>query len=169
MITSPPYLGAQKYIRASSLSLGWLDMAYRGELRRLERQTIGREHFPSYEVGTVTCSRIGEADDLLWEIQKQNPLRAHIAWTYLAEMECALHSMHLILRQGGHLVLVTGPNRICGHEFDTPRFLEEIANRVGFATRFKLIDNIRSRGLMVKRNRTAAVIASEWVLCLQKQ
>jgi hypothetical protein len=46
IITSPPYAGAQKYIRASSLSLGWLDLAYEGELRPLERKTIGREHFP---------------------------------------------------------------------------------------------------------------------------
>lgn len=33
VITSPPYLGAQKYIRASSLSLGWLGLAHEKDLR----------------------------------------------------------------------------------------------------------------------------------------
>jgi hypothetical protein len=168
IITSPPYLGAQKYIRASSLSLGWLDMAYEGELRPLERKTIGREHFPKAEIGSLSCSGIRAADELLSHVKKKDPLRAHIAWTYLAEMEKALKSMHHILRKNGNLLMVTGPNTICGHRFDTPRFLEEIAHRVGFTTRFKLIDHIRSRGLMIKRKKTAGFIASEWVLCFLK-
>jgi len=44
-----------------------------------------------------------------------------------------------------------------------------LAHRAGFATEFKLIDHIRSRGLMTKRNRTAGIIASECVLSLRKQ
>jgi hypothetical protein len=168
IITSPPYLGAQKYIRASSLSLGWLDMAYDGELRPLERKTIGREHFSSFELGSITSSGIREADQLLSTVRQQDPLRAHIGWTYLSEMEHALKSMHCVLRKAGTLLMVTGPNSICGHHFDTPSFLEVLAHRVGFVTRFKLIDQIRSRGLMIKRNKTASIIVSEWVLCFTK-
>jgi tRNA G10 N-methylase Trm11 len=168
IITSPPYLGAQKYIRASSLSLGWLDLAYDGELRPLERKTIGREHFSSSELGSITCSGIKAADQLLSAVRQQDPLRAHIGWTYLSEMEQALRSMHSVLRTGGNLLMVTGPNTLCGHHFDTPSFLEILAHRVGFVTRFKLIDQIRSRGLMIKRNKTASIIVSEWVLCFTK-
>lgn len=40
VITSPPYAGAQKYIRASSLCLGWLGLAEDGELKPLENLTI---------------------------------------------------------------------------------------------------------------------------------
>jgi DNA modification methylase len=169
IITSPPYVGAQKYIRASSLSLGWLDMAYDGQLRPLERQTVGREHFSKAEIGSITAVGIRKADKLLSKVRKINPIRAHIAWTYLSEMERALLSMYRILRRGSNLVMITGPNTICGLHFDTPCFLEQLAHRVGFTTRFKLIDHIRSRGLMTKRNKTAGVIASEWVLCLRKK
>jgi DNA modification methylase len=168
IITSPPYVGAQKYIRAASLSLGWLDMAYQGQLRPLERQTVGRDHFSKAEVGSISAIGIHAADSILRRVRKNNPLRAHIAWTYLVEMERAMQSMYRVLRPGADLVLVTGPNTICGHHFDTPSFLEEIAHRAGFTTRFKLIDHIRSRGLMTKRNKTAGLIASEWVLCLRK-
>jgi hypothetical protein len=41
-ITSPPYVGAQKYVRASSLSLGWLGLTPHCKLRPIEQQSIGR-------------------------------------------------------------------------------------------------------------------------------
>ena len=44
IITSPPYLGAQKYVRATSLSLNWLRLAPPSGLRHLEQMTVGREH-----------------------------------------------------------------------------------------------------------------------------
>ena len=40
IITSPPYASAQKYIRASSLSLGWLGIAKNGELKILEKRAL---------------------------------------------------------------------------------------------------------------------------------
>jgi hypothetical protein len=131
--------------------------------------TIGREHFSRNEIGSHGPVGIRGADDLLHIVKRINPLRAHIAWTYLAEMQSALHSMYTLLRPGGSLILVTGPNTICGHHFDTPGYLEELAHRVGFATKFRLIDHIRSRGLMTKRNKTAGLISSEWVLGLRRQ
>jgi hypothetical protein len=144
-------------------------MAYEGQLRVLERSTIGREHFSSVEVGSLVSSGIPQADSLLRNVQKKNPLRAHIGWIYLDEMERSLKSLRSILRQGGTLLMVAGPNTICGHQFQTPRFLEKLAHRNGFATRFKLVDHIRSRGLMTKRNKTAGLIMSESVLCLTRQ
>src|ERR1700722_14142550 len=49
VITSPPYVGAQKYIRSSSLSIGWLGLAPDHKLRALERGSIGREHYDKKE------------------------------------------------------------------------------------------------------------------------
>jgi len=168
IITSPPYAGAQKYIRACSLNLGWLDFAYEGELRQLERKTIGREHFPNAEIGSISKCGVSDADRLLDKIEKINPLRAHIAKSYLIEMDRALRAMRSILKTEGHLVLITGPNTICGFHFDTPSYIEQLAHQIGFETQFKLIDHIRSRGLMTKRNKTAGVISSESVLCMGK-
>ena len=145
IITSPPYLGAQKYVRSSSLSLGWLDFAYEGQLRAIERETIGREHFSLSELGGHRLSGIEAADRLLSEVQSTNPLRAHIAWTYLQDMREVLKASHRALKPRGNLILVSGPNTIAGHLFDTPQFLQQLAHDVGFATRFKLVDDFRSR------------------------
>lgn len=167
IITSPPYIGAQKYIRASSLSLGWLGLSD-APLRALEDQNIGREHFPKRAYNEPIRTGISQADRQLSSIRMINPLRAHIAAQYLLEMRDSLKAMHSSLRPDGALVLVIGPNTICGQAFDTPTYLEILANEIGLKTEFKLVDHIRSRGLMVKRNKTAGMISSEWVLYLRK-
>ncbi|QOZ74545.1 hypothetical protein XH83_03175 [Bradyrhizobium sp. CCBAU 53351] len=167
IITSPPYIGAQKYIRASSFGIGWLGLS-EDSLRTIEDQNIGREHFPKRTYEEQIKTGISRADRQLSSIRNINPLRAHIAAEYLREMRDSLKAMHASLRVGGNLVLVVGPNTICGQAFDTPRYLEILANEIGLTTEFKLIDHIRSRGLMVKRNKTAGLISSEWVLYLRK-
>jgi hypothetical protein len=48
VLTSPPYGSAQKYVRASSLTLNWLGLASPSELSRLEAKSIGREHLPAH-------------------------------------------------------------------------------------------------------------------------
>jgi hypothetical protein len=168
IITSPPYLGAQKYIRASSLSIGWLGLAPSSKLRNLERQSIGREHFCKNEFETFKNPAVGGTDAILRRLWKRYPLRAHIAATYLAEMKDALLESCRHLRQGGHFILIIGNNSVCGLPFSTARFLKNILNAAGLTLRLELIDEIRSRGLMTKRNKTAGLISREHILVLRK-
>ena len=168
VLTSPPYAGAQKYVRAASLSLGWLDIAGVGELRPLEDATIGREHFPKAQHDTVIETGIAAADVLLAEIRAINPARALIAATYLIEMRSALREAVRVLRPGGHFVLVIGDNTVCGRRFATSDYLETILHDLGLTTRLALIDDIKSRGLMTRRAATASVITTEQVIVLSK-
>lgn len=168
VITSPPYAGAQKYIRATSLNLGWLEFAKPCELRGLEDQNIGREHIPKQKYMSFSSTGIKEADKILKNVYEVNPLRASIASTYLIEMRQALTEVFRVLKPGGQLVLVIGNNIVCGHEFMSSDYLLEICESLGMELRLKLIDSIKSRGLMTKRNKTASLITREWVLVLRK-
>lgn len=168
VITSPPYAGAQKYIRATSLNLGWLELAKPNELRGLEDQNIGREHIPKQKYIDFTSTGIKDADKILERVYETNPLRASIASTYLIEMRQALTEAFRVLKPGGQLVLVIGNNVVCGHEFMSSDYLLEICERLGMELKLKLIDSIKSRGLMTKRNKTASLITREWVLVLRK-
>lgn len=168
VISSPPYLGAQKYVRASSLSLTWLRLCSDSELASIERLSVGREHFRSDECAQVQCTGHRRADALIRAVRKQNPLRARIASQYMLEMREALEEVKRVLVPRGHAVLVLGASKICGRVFDTPQFLVDIAQSIGFELRLHLVDPIRSRALMTKRNRTAGVIDTEAVLLLQK-
>jgi hypothetical protein len=168
IITSPPYLGAQKYIRASSLSIGWLGLAPDAKLRILERQSIGREHFSKHEYEKFNPPGIQGTTAILKRLWKIYPLRAHIAATYLSEMKEALLESCKRLRKGGHFILIIGNNRVCGLPFATARYLRTILTDAGLTLRLELIDEIRSRGLMTKRNKTAGLISREHILVLRK-
>lgn len=168
IITSPPYAGAQKYIRASSLSLGWLGLAGSGDLRAFERRNIGREHLDLVEVQSLTTTGLKHADELISTISHDNPRRAAIVATYLTEMKIALKEAVRTLRPGGHFVLVIGDNQVCGREFASSLYLTQILNELGLQTRLRLVDEIRSRGLITKRNKTAGMITKEWIILLQK-
>ena len=168
VITSPPYAGAQKYVRATSLSLGWLGFAGISDLKPLENACIGREHFPKASCQVCQCVGVNSADRLIRRVFAINPLRSLIVATYLQEMEVALAEMTRVLKPGGHLVMILGNNRVCGFDFKTSEYIRELAERHGMITRLRLVDEIRSRGLMTKRNKTASVITREWVLVFQK-
>lgn len=168
IITSPPYAGAQKYIRASSLSLGWLGYAKRSDLKPLENQSIGREHLPKEVYAEPIKTGVKSADSVISKIYAINKLRAAIVATYLVEMNSAIQEMTRVLKPGGIIVLVIGNNEVCGHLFNSAAYLEEMLLSQGLHLKLRLIDEIKSRGLMTKRNREASIITREWILLLQK-
>lgn len=168
VITSPPYAGAQKYIRASSLNLGWLGLADSVQMRALESRSIGREKFAKELCAIQRFTGISSADRLISKIHKINPLRGTIVSTYLNEMRQALTEIERVLSPGGHLVLIIGNNQVCGLPFKSSTFLQSICEGLNLTVRLRLLDEIRSRGLMTKRNKTANVITREWVLVFQK-
>jgi DNA modification methylase len=168
IVTSPPYPGAQKYIRSCSLSLGWLGLCPTSELRAYKGRTIGREEFTRLESKEVPTTNVSAADRLIAAIRRQSPIRATIAATYLIEMRSALQEMYRVLKPNGHIVMVVANNRIGGRDFRTVDYLRTIAEGCGLSLTACFIDAIRSRGLMTKRNHTASVITREWVLILAK-
>lgn len=168
ILTSPPYGGAQKYIRASSLSIGWLGMCSSTSWKSLHDKTIGREHYPKTSYDEPHPAGVPAADRLLADVYSRNPLRAHIASSYLVEMKAALTECVRVLAPGGHIVLVTGNNTVCGMEFETTQYLRTILEDLGLRVKLELVDAIRSRGLMTRRNKTAGLISQEWVVVFCK-
>lgn len=168
VITSPPYGGAQKYIRSSSLNLGWIGELENRSLRSYEKESIGREHYNVSEYQELSKTGIEHADEILAEVYKINPLRAHISSNYLIEMRQSLKEIYRVLKQGSFLVLVAANNQVCGKNFETQFFLKKICLDIGFSVHLELVDDIKSYGLMTKRNKTASIITREWVLVLKK-
>ena len=163
IITSPPYIGAQKYIRAASLNLGWLGLVPTGRLRDLEEQSIGREHYRKTEYETLVLPDHDVAHEQIKEIKGRNPLRAHIASKYLIEMADAFAEIVRLVREGGKVILVVGNNTVAGDEFYTSQYIQQLAVAAGLRLELELVDDIRSRGLMTKRNTTAGIISREYI------
>ena len=157
VITSPPYAGAQKYIRSSSLSLGWLELAKNGDLKFLDKKNIGRENFTQDEL-LIKPTGIESADELINKIDSLDKTRACIVSEYLHGLTLALNESIRVLRKGGFLVIIVGNNKVCNLEFNTQEYLTEYLIKKGLILQFKLIDDIKSYGLMTKRNKTADII-----------
>lgn len=168
VVTSPPYLGAQKYIRATSLNMLCLDLADDSRLKQLQRISVGREFFRKEEYSDETISGIAQADSVIDRCRAKNPLRAHLAVEYLRDMRLCIDTMTSTIRNDGVLVLVAGGNHLCEEPFDTPAYLATLCQEAGLRLELELVDTIRSRGLMTRRNREASPIATERVLVFRK-
>ena len=169
-ITSPPYGSAQKYVRASSLSLNWLSLCEPDHLADLEGCSIGREHLSAKRGG------MGEAFNgssrfkhLLEEVRQRNPSRSLITETYLKEMTAALAELYRVTAAGGHVVIVIGNNTVAGLRLENDNYIIEVMQGLGFDLELALADRIHSRGLMTVRNKNAGLICDETILMFKKR
>lgn len=168
VITSPPYLSAQKYVRASSLSLGWLGYAKKSNLKEFEDKLIGREHFRVAATLKIRETPLDSANNLILNVAKINRLRATICASYINEMDEAIAEMYRVLKPSGKLVIVVGDNTVCGFNFETTRFISELCIRAGFVKTLCLVDSIKSRALTMNRKGGHSPIKNESIMVFEK-
>lgn len=170
-ITSPPYGSAQKYIRASSLSLNWLSLCSPEELANLEGRSIGREHLPA-KLTTPLAPLVPSVSKVLGStldrVRAKNPHRAAITETYLSEMTAALREMVRVTAPGGSIVLVVGNNTVTGFALPNDQVISAVLEDLGMLLELALKDTIHSRGLLTARHATAGVIGGETILLFRK-
>lgn len=169
ILTSPPYAGAQKYIRAAWLNLYWLNRATPENIRELKTHNIGREDYRKAEVFD-SYTGIEPADNVLRELYGNGMTqRAFIVANYLNEMKVALDEAIRVLKPEAYMVIVIGNNTVCKRSFDTQHYLTQYLLGKGMKLQYKLIDDIKSYGLMTKRNKTANTITREWIIVFKNR
>lgn len=168
VITSPPYGSAQKYIRSTSLSLNWLKLASPSQLRSLEEKSIGREHLIKAPFHPDDGNLPLEYIDLIEKVAKKNETRARITQKYLIEMAQVVKELARVTAPKGRVIFVLGNNQVCGETLRNDKFIIDCFQKHNLALKLVLIDDIKSRGLMTKRNRTASVISRETILVFEK-
>lgn len=171
IMTSPPYGSAQKYIRASSLSLNWLQLATPQEVTSLVNTSIGKERVTKEdkEKSDKYFEKLdSKFKSILEKVKEKNLNRYYITLTYLKEMDESLDSIIDALKQNGQLVLIIGNNTVCNQIFYNDDFLITLMQSKGLALEVHLIDFIKSRGLMIKRNKTSGIINYESILIFRK-
>jgi len=170
VITSPPYMAAQKYIRTTKLELLWLGLVSEDEVQELNHSIIGAERVTYEERRELIPVGNPTADSLLKRVYRFNPERAAIASRYFRNMRQSLMSIHRALKPNGVCILVIGNNTLGGYIVPNHKLLSEIAAENNmFTIDVILRDPIRSRGLITKRHDTAGVIDDEYVIVLRKQ
>jgi len=171
VITSPPYINAQKYVRSTKLEIYWLELLDKEGLSELDRQLLGTERVKFEEYKDLNFSNLTSLKKLnlmLEKLARIDRRRAYIVYKYFLEMEKVFSEIHRVLKRVGHFVLVIGNNRFYGIRFPSSEILVDMAKERHFELESAYVDTIKSRGLMTKRNKTADIINCEWVLVFRK-
>ena len=168
IITSPPYCGAQKYVRSMKLEL-LLSGCPESDLRVIDRQTLGTEATPTRPTPIADLLTGDDyVDDLLKRIYSANPIRARMASDYSRYLSTFADECRRVLRPGGHLLVTLGRSTLAGTLFPTDRILHRVGRATGLESIATLIDSIPSRGLITQRHHTAGRIDHEYIAWLRQ-
>ena len=106
---------------------------------------------------------------LLKKINNINPKRALITFKYLQEMDEVIKELSRVMMKNGKAVFVIGNNEVCGETLRNDMYIIYCFEKYNVKLELFLVDDIKSRGLMTKRNRAASVISRESVLLFSKE
>ena len=168
IITSPPYCGAQKYVRSMKLEL-ILTGFPSSELRHLDRSTLGTEAVARSDAQLDSLITGDDyVDDLIHKIYGANPVRARMASDYSKYLSSFAEECGRLLRPGGHLLVTLGRSTLAGVPFPVDQILHRAGRAVGLQSVATLVDRIPSRGLLTQRHSTAGRIDHEFIAWLQR-
>ena len=165
VITSPPYCGAQKYIRSFRLELLLLGYT-RNQILDLDRATLGAEGSvwsataPPPALTAAQRATVAKIHDL-------NRHRARMLQLYLHNLDIFATELRRVLKPGGHAFLTFGTSHFAGIPLNLADCFADFASRSGLYVAARLRDSIPSRGMITKRNASASVIRSDELLWLR--
>jgi DNA modification methylase len=160
IITSPPYLQAQEYLRTFKLDLFWMG-ASETKVRELMRLEIPYRK-ATEPFATPTYTRVHKQ-------LRRADLRAMLH-SYFFYTTRALENAATTLRRGGFLCVFVGNPTADGIEVEAWRVIAEHFEQNGFVLHEVFRDDIKSRQLFRRRkNKNPHGIKSEYLLVMKKE
>ena len=167
IITSPPYCGAQKYVRSVKLEMLLLGFDH-SEIAETDRRTLGTERVSVKNVKARLDTPLTEANTLIQKISQRNPTRALMTAEYTRYLCRFARECFRVLKSGGEAFVTFGTGHVSGIAVAWDRLFCAAAEEAGLRIISVLIDNIPSRGLMTARHRTSNTIDDERVVWLRR-
>lgn len=165
ILTSPPYCGAQKYVRSLNLEMKWLGLSEQ-QIAEIDRLTLGTERTPICQ--QYQSIPDPEANRLLKKISLRNPTRAAMFSSYVRYLYDFVSECKRVLKPGGQAFVTFGTSHIAGYRVEMDKYFRAAASREGFNIVATIVDNIPSRGMITKRHKSAACISDERVVWIRK-
>jgi DNA modification methylase len=159
LITSPPYLQAQEYIRTSKLDLFWLGYT-EDDIKKITKLEIPyRKHERIVETPTLNRIRAEISNNKLLNILN----------SYFDHVIASLENNMNLLRLNGKACIFVGNPKVDGVEVETWKILAEYFTKKGFKFEIVFDDEIKSRQLFGNRNnKNPNGMKSEFLLILSK-
>lgn len=167
VLTSPPYCGAQKYVRSLRLEMLLLgeDLA---SIADADRKTLGSERISIRNAHSRLHTLCAEADRLILSISIKNITRAVMLAEYIRYLQRFAFECRRVLRPGGVAFVTFGTSTIAGCTVDFAQLFASISVAAGLQHIATLIDRIPSRGLLTRRHNSAGTIDDEQVVWLKR-
>jgi hypothetical protein len=159
LITSPPYLQAQEYIRTAKLELYWL--GYTEE----EVKAVSRLEIPYRRAkGRISTPALEHVRGAIHRQDLQAILDSYFYYTL-----CSLENAAGTLRSGGRLCIFVGNPKIEGIEVEIWRIIAEYFQERGYEMESVYEDEIKNRQLFRNRkNKNPEGMKSEFLLVMRK-
>ena len=167
IITSPPYCGAQKYVRSLKLEMMLLGFARR-DIDATDRRTLGTERLSVRHAARRLATPLQETDSLVKAIAERNTTRAVMVAEYVRYLERFAAECARVLKRRGEAFVTFGRGHVAGIPVAWDGVFASLARRAGLRLEAVLVDRIPSRGLMTSRHRSSGVIDDERVVWLRK-
>lgn len=159
LITSPPYLQAQEYIRTSKLDLYWLGYTEK-QIKEISKLEIPYRKVERI-INTETLENIRE--------RVSNKKLLNMLNSYFDHTISSLENNMNLLKVGGKACIFVGNPKIDGIEIETWRIFTEYFTNRGFEFKIVFDDEIKTRQLFGKRkNKNPNGMKSEYLLILSK-
>lgn len=168
VVTSPPYLNAQDYYRASKLQLFALGHLSPLELRELSRTLVGSDRILKEDANLHAELPSPLANAVRLALAARSEKSATVFTKYVLDMFRILGEIHRVLRDGSYCAIVSAYNLVCDISIPTPRVIVQLAAERGFRLKECYKDRIRDRWVPTIRNGHNGVIDEEHLLVFQK-
>jgi len=167
IITSPPYCGAQKYVRSVRLEMLLLGYGM-SEIAETDRRTLGTERVSVKNVNARLDTPNEEANSLIRKIAQRNTTRALMTAEYTRYLSRFARECFRVLKSGGEAFVTFGTGHVSGIAVGWDRLFCTAAEQAGLRTVAVLVDKIPSRGLLTARHRTSNTIDDERVVWMRR-
>ena len=105
------------------------------------------------------------ADEIIRKIYEIDPRRAYIATKYILDMITNLREVYRVLKYGRPYVVIIGNNLVRGFKFETWRYLQEEAIKIGYKVECHFVSEIINHFIKIPRKER---INDDYILVLRK-
>jgi len=171
-ITSPPYIKAIDYIYTQMAEYFWIGdlfgLSDQKSQNEYKRKYIGTKQIYADEYSELRLTGLGNLDEKIKSIYKQNKKYAYITFRFFEDMKLNLQSVHSILNDDAHYIVVVGNCRVSNEFVPVHEYIVRIATEVGYRLKNLLCYKIRNHYMRFPRKGRGGLITHDWVIDLQK-
>ncbi len=161
VLTSPPYIAAQKYTRSTSLELMTIIGLSRHDLSDIDRIDIGSENLLSKEFLEYPHNT-----DLI-EVAK--PEQGVLINRFMDKMDTFFTFVGKVLNENGHIAMIIGNNTINGKVVPVSNAIMKLASSHSLRVKESYEDEIKNYSFFTKRNKNAGMIKKEHIMIFSKE